>query len=56
MKAALTLVPALFAVGGAGPAAVAALVLVLAHAARSPDRLVDLAYAATSCAVGYAVG
>ena len=56
MRAASICVAAVFAVGGVVPAALLALLLGAVHVARSPDRLVDAAYVAVFCGLGYAVG
>ena len=47
---------ALFTLGGAGPAMIAATALATAWAIRSPDRLLDVAYVAAFCGLGYLAG
>ncbi len=52
----LGLAAALFAVFGPVPAALWLLVLLAAHAARSPDGLADAANVPVFCGIGYLVG
>lgn len=56
MKPALLCSAIFFAVGGPLPAVLPLLMLARIHVARSPDRLLDAAYVAAFCAMGYAAG
>lgn len=56
MIRALAFPAAAFALGGAVPALAILFVTGLAHAVRSPDRLLDVAFTATFCGLGYLAG
>lgn len=56
MKTALVTSAMVFAVAGPFAALVPLAVAGAIHAARSPDRLLDVAFAGTFCAIGYLAG
>lgn len=56
LRPSLAVCAAAFALGGIAPAALCLAAFGLRYAARSPDRLLDLAYVAAFCGLGALVG
>lgn len=56
MRAGLTLAAVLFAVVGVVPAAIVLLAMAAVHVVRDPERLLDTAYVAAFCGLGYLAG